>query len=104
MSKGDSNSKPVGCKLWDCSLNLKIRDNVDIILDSDNCSLLQDLINNTGVTRFIGDCFECYQMRGFDIRSIMPSAWKDLYMQFLNRVRSFVDTVTDVGPQVSSVL
>lgn len=84
MSKDTPQALTVGCKLWDCSQNLKTKEHVDIILDSSNCDLYQSLKFTTGVTTFVGECFECISMRGRDIRDVMPDSWKVLWSNFLS--------------------
>lgn len=104
MSKDVPESQIVQCKQWDCSKDLKIRENICMVIDSEVHEVLSSLQSVKGVTTFLGDRYSLIQMRGFDIRTIIPESWKKQYRDFLDRVRSFNLNDTFSVPQLSGVV
>lgn len=89
MSKDVPENQIVHCKQWDCSKDLKIRENIAIEIDSGVHGQLCDIMNSKGVRTHVGERYMIIEMRGFDIRQIIPEEWKQLYRSFLQRVRDF---------------
>lgn len=101
MSKDVPESQRVYCKQWDCSKDLKYRENISIEIDSDVHDQLVKIQNTRGVTTYIGERFSQIEMRGFDIRQILPESWKKLYNSYLDRVRAFAFQLDSGVPQLS---
>lgn len=101
MSKDVPESQRVYCKQWDCSKDLKYRENISIEIDSDVHDQLVKIQNTRGVTTYLGERFSQIEMRGFDIRQILPESWKKLYNSYLDRVRAFAFQLDSGVPQLS---
>lgn len=104
MSKEVPEDQKVFCKQWDCSKDLKIRENICIEIDNNTHTALLNIQNAQGVRTFIGERYTLIEAKGFDIRQIIPEEWKKLYRAFIHRVRSFDITTNLTGPQLSSAL
>lgn len=104
MSKEVPESQIVTCKQWDCSKDLKMRENICLEIDNEVHSQLSAIQHTTGVRTHLGDRYMLIEMRGFDIRTIIPEAWKKLYRDFLDRVRAFDPTQAVSVPQLSAVV
>lgn len=104
MSKEVPESQIVTCKQWDCSKDLKMRENICLEIDNEVHSQLSAIQHTTGVRTHLGERYMLIEMRGFDIRTIIPESWKKLYMDFLDRVRAFDPTQAVGVPQLSSVV
>ena len=104
MSKAVPEDRLVWCKQWDCSKDLKIRENISIEITSEVHEQLCVIQSSQGVRTYLGERYSLIEMRGFDIRTIIPESWKDLYRSFLDRVRAFALDLTDDVPQLSSVV
>lgn len=104
MSKEVPESQIVTCKQWDCSKDLKMRENICLEIDNEVHSQLSAIQHTTGVRTHLGDRYMLIEMRGFDIRTIIPEAWKKLYRDFLDRVRAFDPTQAVSVPQLSPVV
>lgn len=104
MSKEVPSDQIVHCKQWDCSKDLKIRENIALEIDNEVHQVLSAIQSVQGVRTYVGERYSLIEMRGSDIRQILPESWKKLYRDFIHRVRSFALTDIFVGPQLSSVL
>lgn len=104
MSKEVPEHLKVFCKQWDCSKDLKIRENICIEIDSTVHEQLCSIQRIKGVRTFIGDRYSIIEMRGLDIRTIIPEEWKKLYRDFIHRVKAFALNDILTGPQLSSAL
>lgn len=104
MSKNVPENLKVYCKLWDCSKDLKYRENISIEIDSSVHEQLCLIQKAKGVTTYLGERFSQIEMRGYDIRTIIPEEWKKLYNSYLDRVRAFVFHSDSTGPQLAAVL
>lgn len=104
MSKEVPTDQMVFCKQWDCSKDLKIRENICLEIDSEVHEQLCNILNTKGVRQHVGERYALIEMRGFDIRQIIPESWKKLYRDFIRRVQTFYSIVTEDCPQLSSVL
>lgn len=103
MSKDVPEHLKVNCKQWDCSKDLKIRQNIAIEIDTQVHEQLLSIQQSTGVTTYVGERYSLIQMRGFDIRDIIPEEWKKLYRDFIHRVQTFALRLDSTGPQLSGV-
>ena len=86
MSKATPDKLRVNCKQWDCSKELKSPNYVDKVVDSVVDATLTKLKEIRGVVEWVGDCYTCIKMRGFDIRSYLPKEWQE-------EIRSVLDTI-----------
>lgn len=102
MSKDTPAEQIINCKQWDCSQDLKIRENICIEIDSEVHTILTQIQSTKGVRTHVGDRYSLIEMRGLDIRTIIPESWKKLYYSFLDRVRSFVLRLDSNVPQLST--
>jgi hypothetical protein len=94
MSKEVPPNQIVNCKQWDCSLDLKIRANISLEIDSTVHEQLCAIIQRKGVRTHLGDRYSLIEMRGFDIRQILPEPWIKLYNSFIDYVQTFVPKLT----------
>lgn len=101
MSKDTPAEQIIECKQWDCSKDLKIRENICLEIDSEVHTQLCEIIATKGVRQHLGERYSLIEMKGLDIREILPESWKSLYNDFLNRVRSAVDWFDSQVPQLS---
>lgn len=102
MSKDVPENQIVNCKQWDCSKDLKIRENICLEIDQQVHEDLCAITQAKGVRTHIGDRYMLIEMRGTDIRNIIPEAWKKLYRDFLDRVRAFAFQLDSTLPQLST--
>lgn len=102
MSKNVPEGQLVNCKQWDCSQDLKIRENICLEIDSTVHSELCSIMEAKGVRTHLGERYSLIEMRGFDIRDILPESWKKLYRDFIHRVQSFVLRLDSPVPQLST--
>lgn len=102
MSKDTPAEQIISCKQWDCSQDLKIRENICLEIDSEVHTILTQIQSSKGVRTHVGDRYSLIEMRGLDIRTIIPESWKKLYYAFLDRVRSFVLRLNSDVPQLST--
>ena len=87
MSKATPDELRVKCKQWDCSKALKSDNFVDKIVDSTVESVLMKLKDIRGVVEWVGDCYTCIKVRGFDIRSYLPESWKEEIAAVIESIR-----------------
>jgi len=104
MSKATPKEQQVQCKQWDCSKNLKIRENVCIEIDTEVHDVLCSLQRLKNVRVHLGERYSLIEMRGFDIRHYIPESWNKLYNQFLTRVRTFAEILAVDNPKQSFAL
>lgn len=102
MSKDVPENQIVNCKQWDCSRDLKIRENICIEIDNEVHEHLCSIQQTKGVRTHIGERYMLIEMRGTDIRNIIPEGWKKLYRDFLDRVRAFAFQLDSSVPQLST--
>lgn len=86
MSKDQPEALKVTCKLWDCSKGLKHKGEVDIVLDSVETQVLEVLESVHQATKYIGDFFTTYYIRGKDIRRHLPDRWKSAIRELHQKV------------------
>lgn len=101
MSKDVPDDLRVNCKQWDCSLDLKIRANICLEIDNTVHEQLCAIIQAKGVRTHLGDRYQLIEMRGHDIRNILPEPWIKLYNSFIQYVQTFVPKLTAAYVQPS---
>jgi len=101
MSKDVPEDLRVNCKQWDCSLDLKIRANICLEIDNTVHEQLCAIIQAKGVRTHLGDRYQLIEMRGQDIRNILPESWVKLYNSFIQYVQTFVPKLTAAYVQPS---
>ena len=89
MSKDTPEHLQVTCKLWDCSKNLKTKSYPDIIVDSATDQVIREIKRFKKVRTYIGERFEVYSCKGFDIRRLLPESLREIAYRFLNEVAGF---------------
>lgn len=104
MSKEVPEDQKVFCKHWDCSKDLKIRETIAIEITADVHEQLCSIQRSKGVRTFLGERYSLIEMRGADIRNIIPEEWKKLYRDFIQRVRTFALTQLVDNPKLTAAL
>lgn len=89
MSKDTPEHLQVTCKLWDCSKNLKTKSYPDIIIDSAIDTTIRNIQRLKQVRTYVGERFEVYSSKAFDIRKLLPEYLRKVAYEFLNEVAGF---------------
>lgn len=81
---------PIAGKVWDCSINLKLKENCSMIADSESRDDLRKIVRSPSVEPLITDhCYLLLLKKG-RIEEVLPQRLKTLYQDYLGRIRNYV--------------
>lgn len=87
MSKKEKEGKPVDGRLWDCSRNLKAKNQCAFPIGGADHLYFQELCESMASQAFTTDWCAGVRITEAEARKLFPNAWKKEYRAYLARVR-----------------
>jgi len=85
--KHKEGEKPITGKVWDCSQNLKTKENCELIIDSDVATELNKIYSNVDVTSKEDVLYSLIFLNETQQRKLFPEAWQQKWQAYLKGIR-----------------
>lgn len=76
-------------KIWDCSLNLKIKNDTELIVEREHYDKIEQGISTGDIKEFKSDYFTIFYLKGRNALDFVPDELIDQFNEYIKKVKDF---------------
>jgi hypothetical protein len=90
MSKDHKEGEePIEGKIWDCSKNLKTKENCELLIEGDTFDRVNELVRDDSFNRVVDPLFTIVFIPPDKFVIVFLPQWLKLWEEYLSRIRTF---------------